>query len=157
MQRFLAARRKLEKKLERAPTTTELGDELGISRERASQLLAAAGLPTYRTSIKLKRAELKPIPREIKGSARVLLENIRRLYRAEIKRDDARSDAEFGRLFGASGRPDQMAAQFRRLLSGRRPPPVIIVDLAAAAFNLREPADLLRPRFKFAALQEPSC
>jgi hypothetical protein len=120
------------------PTAQQLGDRMGVSKSRASTLLAAAGLPSHKVSIVPVRADVsRPIPKSHGGVARIVVANLRALYKAELAKPSPRSDAALAKAAGFAGRPDTAAARFRKVIAGTgAPPSLAVLERFAAAFGV---------------------
>lgn len=126
------------------PNTVQLAERLGLTRERVRQLLQAAGLPSSKVSIVPARVDVTKLPKGHRGLERVVLENLRRLYKAELAAKEPRSDASLAVAAGFGGRPDQAAARFRKVIAGTaNPPSLALLERLAAAFKV-EPEELVR-------------
>lgn len=141
--RVNAARDRLTKSLGRTPTNVELGGELGWSRARVSKVLGAMGLPTWKSTA-AKRADPDAPITAINEMERRAFFNLQRVYKIEIKRDDARTDAKLGQLAGFGGRADQAAASFRQYINATRVPSLQLLGKLARAMRA-DPSEMLKP------------
>lgn len=136
--RVLTIRKRLAAELGRAPMSTEIIAEMGAgapTQQRVRQILAAAGVQTY--AIKPNKAMTKgPIGPARKPIERIVIANIRRLYKRELKSDSPRSDKQLSLDGGFSTDPVHAAGVFRRFFDGSREISLDSVAKFAALFGV---------------------
>lgn len=149
----------------RPPTLRELAETLGITRERARQVVRLRSAQLKREiKITVKRArrdadgdlrkdgrkligrrcKVGVLPDELGPTERIVVANMQRVYASIIASPDAPSDAKLAARAGYKDRPDKAANEFRRYIEGLRVPTIERLGKIAAALGVHV-GELLRP------------